>query len=126
MGLAVATTLAMLWGVLLGLSGVALAIAARAQDGVLSAHVALDLLIVAVGVALFGAARGLRRRERAAGKDVMTIGILLILWPVFFRAQITLIGSVVNLVIVGLTLANWRHLTGVRKRRRSPSPPAQS
>jgi hypothetical protein len=41
--------------------------------------------------------------------------------PLFVRMQITIIGAVVNLAIVGLTLANWRHLSGVRKRRRRPS-----
>jgi hypothetical protein len=40
--------------------------------------------------------------------------------PLFVRMQITIIGAVVNLAIVGLTLANWRHLSGVRKRRRRP------
>ena len=124
LGLSVASTLASLWGILLGLSGLAFAIPTVAQDGVFSVHTAVDLLIVAVGAALFGAARGLRRRERAAGQEVITVGTLLVLLPIVFRVQMTVICALVNLAIVGLTLANWRHLTGVRKRRRSPSPNA--
>lgn len=124
-GLAIASTLATSWGILLGLSGLVFAISTVPQDGFFSVHTAVDLLIVAVGAALFGAARGLRRRERAAGQEVITVGTLVVLLPLIVRVPMTTIGAVVNLVIVGLTLANWRHLTGVRKRRRSPFPHAE-
>jgi glucan phosphoethanolaminetransferase (alkaline phosphatase superfamily) len=125
-GLAIASTLATSWGILLGLSGLVFAIPTVAKDGFFSVHTAVDLLIVAVGFALFGASRGLRRRERAAAQEVITVATLLVLVPLIVRVPMTFIGALVNLVIVGLTLANWRHLTGVRRRRRNPSPSAQS
>jgi drug/metabolite transporter (DMT)-like permease len=118
-GLVVASTLAWLWGILLAFTGVALTIATVAHDGVFSSQLAFDLLILAAALALCVAGHGLRKREREAGRDAITVGALLVLVPLLVRVQITIIGAVVNLAIVGLTLANWHHLSGARKRGRS-------
>ena len=110
-GLLVASTLAWLWGILFALSTLAVAIPAIALHGLFSRSSLFVLVIAAVAAALCYAGYGLRRARRSAGVVAIVVGAFLILLPLTYRAPITRIGIIVNILIVGLTVANWRHLS---------------
>jgi uncharacterized membrane protein len=111
-GLLIASTLAWLWGILFALSTLAVAIPAIAHNGVFSRAALFVLFIASLAFALCYVGYGLRKARRSAGWVAIAVGTLLILLPLTYRAPITRVGIIVNLVIVGLTFANWRHLSG--------------
>ena len=109
--LAVASTLCWLWGAVVLVVGIALLLGAVAGPRLLSGPfvVGVAFLLLALGY-LYGG-YGLRKQHSASGW--VALGVAACTMILHFRNGITAAASVslvVNLVIVGLVLANWRHL----------------
>ena len=111
-GLRIASTLAWIWGVLFILSTLAVGIPTIAQNGVFNRAALVVIFLALLAAALCYAGYGLRKARRNAGWVAIVVGAFLILVPIVYRAPITRVGIFVNLLIVGLTIANWRSLSG--------------
>jgi hypothetical protein len=105
--LGLAATLAWLWAAFMAAGVVALGIPAVVEGR--SLLVPALLLLFAVG--LGASARGLRRRRHPYQWVAVCTSALLILYNLAFHSPASLVGIVVNLLILGIVVRHWREFT---------------
>ncbi len=95
-----------------------MAIPAIAQNGVFSRAALFVISLALLAAALCYAGYGLRKARRSAGWVAIVVGAVLILVPIAYRAPITQVGILVNLLMMSIrsppvqAFVNWHGCGG--------------
>ena len=110
-GLLVASTLCWLWGILMGLSGIAFLIPALGMQVLGGAAIVFGLGFCVLGGAYCVAGYLVRQMRLIGGWIAVVIaGLLSLLQLVGGATRAAGVGLIMNLAIVVLVVMNWRHL----------------
>jgi hypothetical protein len=110
-GMTLAGNLAIAWGLLFAVGGVALGVPAIARNGIVSGQTAFHLFLALLAILLFYAGVGVRRQRRGAPFLALAVSVTLIALAIALPAPLLLASAAVSLAIIVLVLANWQPAT---------------
>jgi len=102
-----AGNIAIAWGVLFAIGGIALGVPAIVRNGILSGQAAFHLLLAVLAGLLCFAGVGLRRQSRAAPVVTLAVSIILIGLAIAIPAPLLLASAAIGVALIGLLAVNW-------------------